>query len=74
MLDFERELMNRFLTAAAMAKADGFENTAAAMLAVAKDMYDDIAARSLGGNDTTFKTIQTKYQATISMAITLTSC
>lgn len=45
MHDFEKELINRFLVAAAMAKADGFEHTAAAMIAVAKDVYDDIAAR-----------------------------
>ena len=63
MLDFERELMNRFLTAAAIAKADGFENTAAAMLAVAKDMYDDIAARSASGNDRAFNTMRTKSEA-----------
>ena len=46
MLGFQRELLNRTLTAAAIAKADGFEHTAAAMLAVAEDMCNEIAARS----------------------------
>lgn len=54
MLDFQRELLNRFLVAAAMAKADGFGNTAAAMLAVAEDMCKDIEARSEVENDTAF--------------------
>lgn len=55
MLDFQRELLNRFLVAAAMAKTDGFENTAVAMLAVAEDMYKDISARSEVENDGAFR-------------------
>lgn len=54
MLDFQRELLNRLLVAAALAKADGFEATANAMLAVAEDMYKDMTAHSLDGNICSF--------------------
>lgn len=60
MYDFERELINRFLTSAAMAKADGFENTAAAMLAVAENMYHDIMARSANKYPSSFRNIRTQ--------------
>lgn len=63
MLDFQRELLNRFLVAAAIAKADGFEATANAMLAVAKDMYNDIAGHSLDGNICSFGTLRSASYA-----------
>lgn len=46
MLNFQRELLNRFLVAAATATEDGFEHTAAAMLAIAQAMCEDIAAQT----------------------------
>jgi hypothetical protein len=58
MLDFQRELLNRFLVAAAIAKADGFEATANAMLAVAEDMYNDFVAHTLGDNICSFGTLR----------------
>ncbi len=58
MLDFQRELLNRFLVAAAIAKADGFEATANAMLAVAEDMDNDIVAHSVDGNICSFATLR----------------
>lgn len=60
MLDFQRELLNRFLTAAAITKADGFENTAAAILAVAEDLYKDITGRTTGSNNEAVSALQGK--------------
>jgi hypothetical protein len=63
MLDFQKKLLNRFLVAAAIAKADGFEATAAAILAVAEDMKHDIAARSVDANNRAFNTSGDKSEA-----------
>lgn len=53
MYAFQRELLNRTIVAADTAKMDGFEHTAAALLALAKDLYDASSAgttRVCGGS------------------------
>jgi hypothetical protein len=49
MYAFQRELLNRTIVAADSAKMDGFEHTAAALLAIAKDLYDASSAGTTGG-------------------------
>lgn len=44
MYAFPRELLNRTIVTANAAKMDGFEHTAAALLALAKDLYDASSA------------------------------
>ncbi len=63
MFDFQRELLNRTIVAAATAKMDGFEQTAAALLAMAKDLNDEFAAGIASGCDGAFRSLQTKTAA-----------
>lgn len=55
MYDSERELVNRLLSGAEIAKADGFDNTAAALVAIAKNLYEDILLRSAEKHPRSFK-------------------
>lgn len=49
MYTFQKELLNRTIVAADTAKMDGFEHTAAALLAIAKDLYDAFSTETVGG-------------------------
>lgn len=60
MLDFQRDLLNRIIVAAATAKMDGFEHTAAALLVMAKDLNDEFSAETTSGCDGAFISVQAK--------------
>lgn len=60
MYAFQRELLNRTIVAADSAKMDGFEHTATALLALAKDLYDASSAGTTSGGAGSALSLPTK--------------
>lgn len=59
MFHFQRELLNRTIVAASTAKMDGFEHTAAALLAIAKDLTVQFSIGTEGNFEAALKGVLT---------------